>query len=1093
MSDSSPRTKGIRDDGLAERLRQKYGSEIDPKISLDREPTGGATAPLEPVGPDRSGGASSGVLKRLGTRGPLDTRYRVDREIARGGMGAILEIWDEDLRRRLAMKVALNRTGDTEEQSAGAKAEELDRRVLARFLEEAQVTGQLDHPGIVPVHELGLDENGHVFFTMRLVKGRDLERVFEQVRKEREGWSVTRCLGVLLKVCEAMAYAHSRGVIHRDLKPANIMVGRFGEVYVMDWGIARVQGHQDQHDLTLAAKKENEGPLVAIDPRSDASGETSTELYTMDGDVVGTPAYMAPEQARGQLESLDARTDVYSMGAMLYQLLAGTAPYIPKDEQKSGGQVLIELVQGPPKPLESLTAEIPAELVAICEKAMAREASDRYQTMSDLAEDLRAFLEDRVVLAYETGAVAETRKWIRRNKPLATSLLAGIVALATGLLATLILKNRADDNAVLAETRRKESEAAAKEASLQMQNAQRQSEITQAVNSFLNDDLLAAVAPEHEGIDVTVREVLNAAGTRLDDRFEGQPLVEAELRMTIGKSFDRLGEYEPARVHAERAREIRTEELGEAAEPTLQSMLLVANVWSNQGRHDDARELYLKILRISRDSHGDEHRATLTTQNDLALVYVELGQFDEARKLYEATLDIERRTLGPEHEDSVATLNNLGTLTWQQGRLEECEAILTEALAIRRRTLSERHPAFLDSLNNLALVYADQGRYKEAETLHLEACRVRREVLGPDHPSTARGLGSLGVVYIEQGRFKEAETTIREGVEILTRVLGSDHPATMLAANNLAVAYEVQEKYEPALSLRIETLARQRAILGPKHPNTLTTMGNLAVLYRQLHRYEEAEKLYRETLALEREVLGPDHHTTLVTLENLGGLLYTTGDIEGSTEITREVLESRRRVLGEDHPDVAKTTYNLGMIAKSSRNPKEAEALFSQALASLRFSVGNHPTTAECLQQLADLKLDAREFDEAVALYRESIEVRRQLGLEDRAVGYMLHQVGYTFSQSGDYDRAIPPLEQAVAVRRRLHGDEDSVTLTSIYVLAYCLAKAERFEEAEPLALEYHERKSQGLHRRHPDRKLSQRLLRQLYTEWGKPEEAEKW
>jgi hypothetical protein len=260
---------------FAERLKQEYGSGVDPAIALEGER-------------EESGPPTSALLKRLSEHGLRRSRYALKGELARGGMGAILKVWDEDLRRSLAMKVILGKS----EGTASGETPPVDRRLLARFLEEAQVTGQLDHPGIVPVHELGLDAEGRVYFTMKLVKGRDLRAIFELVFAEQEGWNETRALGVLLKVCEAMAYAHAKGVIHRDLKPANVMVGGFGEVYVMDWGLARVLGRTDAHDLRL---RDEGAPLWRQDRASRRREEADSPLFTMDGDVVGA-AYMPPSR-----------------------------------------------------------------------------------------------------------------------------------------------------------------------------------------------------------------------------------------------------------------------------------------------------------------------------------------------------------------------------------------------------------------------------------------------------------------------------------------------------------------------------------------------------------------------------------------------------------------------------------------------------------------------------------------------------------------------------------------------------------------------------------------------------------------------------
>ncbi len=416
-------------ESLEERLRQRFGADA----TLGRA---GAPGDVDP--------------RAAGAHGPAGRRYEVGDEIARGGMGAIVRVWDKDLRRNLAMKVMLGAHG-----GPGMETSPRDQRIVSRFLEEAQITGQLDHPGIVPVHELGIDENGRLWFTMQLVRGRDLQQIYKLVAEEQEGWNPTRALGVLLKACEAMAYAHSKGVVHRDLKPANVMVGRFGEVYVMDWGVARVLGEKDPHDLRMQPERGSSGR-----PPTAESGihVLESQLVTMDGDIVGTPAYIAPEQARGQLDKVGPRSDVYSIGAMLYQLLTGHIPYVTGSGRDQAHKVLIRLMKGPPTPVHELNPDVPPELVAICEKAMERDLDDRYESMEDLADDLRAYLERRVVRAYETGAVAELRKWVARNKALAATAAVAILSALGGLGATGYVqaegRRAADEQRVIAQAER---------------------------------------------------------------------------------------------------------------------------------------------------------------------------------------------------------------------------------------------------------------------------------------------------------------------------------------------------------------------------------------------------------------------------------------------------------------------------------------------------------------------------------------------------------------------------------------------------------------------------------------------------------------
>ena len=415
---------------VSAKLRERLGQELGTPIQLE-DPQGsgdgvGSEMVENIVGrgdrPDTSSGKASRPEISPSGYGP----YVLRGEIARGGQGAVLRVWDQDLNRNLAMKVILGK----EDEKPSSHTPQADAHTLGRFLEEAQVTGQLDHPGIVPVHELGVDNEGHVYFTMKLVKGRDLAAVFDLVHEKKDGWNLTRALSVILRVCDAMSYAHAKGVIHRDLKPANIMVGRFGEVYVMDWGVARVLKREETHDLRI-----QETVAVRSDWR-DKAREEEPKLLTMDGDIVGTPAYMSPEQASGELDQMGPHSDVYSLGAMIYHVLSGRMPYVVPGQKIHGFTIWNKLREQPPTPLSEIAPKVPQELVAICEKAMERDWHDRYADMSELAADLGAFMEHRVVHAYETGAVAELKKWVSRNKGLAVACSATIV-LAIGGLGTI--------------------------------------------------------------------------------------------------------------------------------------------------------------------------------------------------------------------------------------------------------------------------------------------------------------------------------------------------------------------------------------------------------------------------------------------------------------------------------------------------------------------------------------------------------------------------------------------------------------------------------------------------------------------------------
>jgi len=403
---------------VRERIVETFGPTADPGITLEK------TIETTPIA------GTEARLSRIAARFPRASRYTVRREIGGGGMGDILEVWDEDLRRTLAMKVV---RGTMEDPSSGGSPK-ANVQLVARFLEEAQITAQLEHPGVVPVHELGVDNEARVFFTMRHVKGKNLEEVLDLVKKGKEGWTHERAVATLLRACDAMAYAHSKGVIHRDLKPSNIMVGKFGEVYVMDWGLAKIMGRETAGDRSPRKRRESETVILETDRHADLQRSPGSPLGTVDGQVIGTPVYMPPEQARGNVEHLGPTVDVYSMGAILYTLLTGHRPYLPEGVKLTQHEVLRKVLEGPPEPVHDAAPTVPAELAAICEKAMARRVDRRYSDMQEMAEDLRAFLETRVVRAYRTGPVAELRKWIVRNRGTATALAALLVLVVAASL-----------------------------------------------------------------------------------------------------------------------------------------------------------------------------------------------------------------------------------------------------------------------------------------------------------------------------------------------------------------------------------------------------------------------------------------------------------------------------------------------------------------------------------------------------------------------------------------------------------------------------------------------------------------------------------
>ncbi|MBK7878848.1 MAG: SUMF1/EgtB/PvdO family nonheme iron enzyme [Planctomycetes bacterium] len=440
--------------------------------------------------------ATRDALARLAAPHRGTERYEELERIARGGMGVVSRVRDRDLDRELALKTL---------RSGADGSATSDGRALRRFLLEARTAARLEHPGILPVHDLGVDASGKPFFTMPLVRGKSLADVLRLAREHAEGWSLPRVLEVVLKVCDALAYAHEQGVVHRDLKPSNVLVGRFGETYVTDWGLARwLRGRDARCDDPPSDARAETGAMAAAsgarvagdeplgDPRAgvrtqvggraaapearatqldtgvdsphDSRAEERTrvagrdaeplarasEAETAHGAVLGTVHYMAPEQARGETSEISARSDVYAIGAILYHALSGQMPYAASSEAAA----LQALRNGPPRPLAELAPDAPAELVSICEKAMARRPTGRYASCAEMAVDLRAYMEGRVVSAHEAGALAELRKWIGRNRvPAFFVLVLCVIAALAGAVNGWIELQRRNQNELLADAR----------------------------------------------------------------------------------------------------------------------------------------------------------------------------------------------------------------------------------------------------------------------------------------------------------------------------------------------------------------------------------------------------------------------------------------------------------------------------------------------------------------------------------------------------------------------------------------------------------------------------------------------------------------
>ena len=746
-------------------------------------------------------------------------RYQYRKEVGRGGMAAVYEVFDKNLRRGLAMKVA------------STAAEHASRDFSSRFLEEAQITGQLDHPGVVPVHDLGLDEHSRLYFTMSLVRGRNFEEIIRLVHAEQEGWNRTRALSVLLKVCQTMSYAHDRGVIHRDLKPANVMVGRYGEVYVMDWGLARVLGREEEQE-----RREGSSRIHTVRSDHQESDGDQSPLTTMAGTVFGTPHYMPREQALGKFDQVGRHSDVYSVGAMLYHLLAGHVPYHSSDGKATPHSVLMEVIEGPPEPLSALTDDVPAELVAICERAMQREPGDRYPSMAELGEDLRAFLEQRVVHAYETGAAAELKKWILRNKALAASFAAVFL---------LVVGSASGFGYVEAKHR---EEVELKNTELTSTNERLDAELL--TNARVIDFLTGMFEQQDprfsRGESITVKEVLDGEARRIEGELAGEPGLRSHLMQTMGRVYQSLGLYDEARPLLDQAVELARSTYGEEDPTTWKSLATLGSLHVETGDNRLARPLLEHAFDAQLERFGMLHVDTLESAHSLANLLYHEGEFDEADDLFGRILEAQSELLGARDRTTLNTRLNMAALYAARQQLPQAEAAFREVAADLTSVFGEEDPLTQFALANQAFILTALERYDEAEALSLKTLDLRRTVLKEDHPDTLTSLHNLAEVHFYQGRLDEAEAEYAEAWEGRSARLGEDDPETLLSMSSLAFVIASAGRPDEAQDLYEAYLALARDVLPRGDTNLIYALQWLTQRYAVQGRDDEARALDQE-------------------------------------------------------------------------------------------------------------------------------------------------------------------------------------------------------------------------------------------------------
>jgi len=797
---------------IAEKLRAKYEAwlELAPLLATGGDelinvsrlfdtramPTIEASMDLEvTLHSAGTGDDPTDLIETLSNYAAPTDRYDDQGEIAKGGMGIIRRVRDESLRRVLAMKVM-----KPQPVADGESPDEAHAQLATnRFINEALVTGQLDHPGIAPVHDIGVNADGELFFTMKLVKGRNLSQVFDLVRRGEEDWTQNRALNAILRVCEAISYAHSKRVIHRDVKPANIMVGRYGETYLMDWGLARLLQLPDESPGESTVGSVPDDALVSSLPEDepDTGNEPvaqDTWLYTRDTGVIGTPPYMSPEQARGEIELVDERSDIYSVGALIYHLLVGHPPFLPPGPKPYPRMLLLQVGHSAVDRITELAPDAPPTLVAIAEKAMAREIGDRHADAGELAREIEDYLAD----------ISEDREEARRQ---------------------------------------------ARRAQLSLR--------------FVMDALAEADPGRAQGRDVTVLELLDAAAKRVETALPGQPLDEAAIRTTIGMLYKEQGRYAEAEPHLERALDLQREVFDEDHRDTLGAATDLAVLFRAQGRNDEAQQMLRAALDKQDPLLGAGDADTLRTCSVLAAVlHTGKSSLDEAEDLSRRALDGRRALFGADHADTLASMSNLSLLLQDRGRLDEALEIQRQVAEGLQRAHGELHQAALVGKNDLALVLQKSGRLDQAEPLYRETLEAQTKVLGAAHSDTLATTNNLAWLLHRRDRTDEAEELLTRAVETQRDSLGPDHQNTLAYVHNLALLQLEGDRAGQAEPTFADVVARAEEVLGPRHQHTARFRYNLARCLKALGRLEEGREHAVAAHEVLFAVHGEDHAWT---------------------------------------------------------------------------------------------------------------------------------------------------------------------------------------------------------------------------------------
>lgn len=765
--------------------------------------------------------------------------YRILSVLGEGGMGLVYLAEQRSTGQRVALKVV--RPGL------------VSPKTLRRFEHEVRILARLQHEGIARIYEAGTMEpapgsGSQPFFAMEFVEGRTLT-----AHAQGAELSLNDRLAVVAEVARIVHHAHTRGVVHRDLKPANILVTPDGRLKVLDFGVARV-----------------------LEDDSDSAHTMQTQA----GQVLGTLPYMSPEQVLGETERIDTRSDVYTLGVILYELLTGRLPH------DVTGKSIIEaaraITEETARPLTALSQAVPRDVRTMVGKAMSREPERRYQSAEELASDIGRFLRFEPISARPASAWYVASRFARRHSA-ATVAVGGIaLALVLGAVGTAgyaVLATQQRDRAVEAER------------------------TAVAVNNLLVD-MLAAADPERSlGRELTVRDLLDQAAPVIesDPSVASRPLVRAPLHIAIGRAYQGLAALDRAEAHFVAAEALYSEAEGPGSLNAIKSRRHLATVVVEKGDAAAAEAITRAAYEELERRLGPDHAETVSALTELARCVYQTGDLERGLSMLAEAAERTARALGPDSGEALTALHNYATALKDAGRSMESIGVLRDVLERRSRVWGERHPQTLFTKNNLATALVVMGRSEEAEALLRETWEARREILGADHINTATTALNLVNIMIPSGRLEEAEPVLRGVLVVYRDRLGPDHARTTAAENALAYLLEELGNLDGAEAMYRSALATVERLKGIYQPDTLAPMNNLAMLLTKKGSLEEADALFVQLIERAVAIAGPAHPFVAVFQSNRALCLTAMGRSAEAVELLEAAVVHLGSTLGEDH------------------------------------------------------------------------------------------------------------------------------------------------------------------------------------------------